>query len=202
MGSTCPEPPPESTPASACDPMTAIEWMLRCGQRQLAVRVLQQHDGLFGDALGHFEAVKHIRHAAIRRVIVQPHRKLAAQHPVHHVVEARHGNLAALDRFLESGAEVIGFRHLHVQAGVGRLGGAMRGAPVGDDEALEAEILFQSLVQQIVVLAGVIAVDQVVGAHHRAHVGQLHARSQRPSRSLSRMARLPTFTLTYERPLS
>jgi hypothetical protein len=37
----------------------------------------------------------------------------------------------------------------------------MCGAPIGDDETLEAEILLQSLVEEIVVLAGVIAVHRL-----------------------------------------
>ncbi len=117
--------------------------------------------------------MKHIGHAAVRRVVEQPHRKLAAQDPVRHVIEAGHGNLPAFHRLLESLAEVIGFRHLEVQTGVGRLGCAMRGAPVGDDETLKAKVFLQSLVEEIVVLAGVIAVHQVIGAHHSARIGPL-----------------------------
>jgi len=37
--------------------------------------------------------------------------------------------------------------------------------PVGDDEAFVAPVFFQDLVEEVVVFAGVVAVDLVVGAH-------------------------------------
>ena len=38
-------------------------------------------------------------------------------------------------------------------------------------QPLKPEVLLQDLVEQVVVLAGVVAVDEVVGAHHRRRLG-------------------------------
>ena len=44
--------------------------------------------------------------------------------------------------------------------------GAVRAAPVGDGEALEAPLAAEDLVQQVLVLGAVVAVHLVVGRHH------------------------------------
>ena len=49
--------------------------------------------------------------------------------------------------------------------------GAVGCAPVGEDPALEFEVFLEDLVEEVVVLAGVVALDEVVGAHDAGGVG-------------------------------
>ena len=64
---------------------------------------------------------------------------------------------------------------LLIESGCGCLYRAVCPVPVGHDEALESPIAFQNVGQQMRVLASVRSADQVVGAHHRLHVGVFHA---------------------------
>ena len=82
------------------------------------------------------------------------------------------GNLAVFDCLFERRVEVVVVAgHLLIEAVQRGLDRAVGRAPVGDDPALEAPVLLQDLVEQVVVLAGVVAVDEVVGAHHRRGLG-------------------------------
>ena len=67
----------------------------------------------------------------------------------------------------EQAAIVLGWaRHFQVEAaGDGLEDGVVR-APVGHDKTIESPLLLQDTVQQVVVLAGIDAVDPVVGAHN------------------------------------
>mmetsp|Transcript_40984 Transcript_40984/g.121537 ORF Transcript_40984/g.121537 Transcript_40984/m.121537 type:complete len:484 (+) Transcript_40984:816-2267(+) len=99
------------------------------------------------------------------RVLVEAHVVDRGQDPAGrllHGVGVHRGERRAL--------EVLGGRLLHVQTFLDRLG-AVRGVPIGHDEAGEAHSLLQVAVQKIVVLAGVRAVDPVIGAHHSAGPG-------------------------------
>ena len=83
-----------------------------------------------------------------------------------HVVQASLGDLAVLDSFFERLAEVVVVAgHVLVESAERGLDGAVGCAPVGEHPALELEIFFEDLVEEVVVLAGVVAFDQVVGAH-------------------------------------
>ncbi len=75
------------------------------------------------------------------------------QFRVARVVRPRHGQVEARG----DGGDAVGDR-----------------APVGEDSAVEAPLVPQHLGQQPVVLAGVHAVDLVVGAHHRPRPGLGH----------------------------
>ena len=146
---------------------------LRGAERQLAAGVLQQHGALLGHALGQLQAGEDIRRSTVRGIVEQACGEHRAGDAAHHVVEPGHGNLAALDRLLQRGVEILVARHLDVEAGQRGLNGGMRAAPVRDDEAREPPLLLQYLVKQVVVLARVVAVHQVVGAHERARAGFL-----------------------------
>ena len=119
--------------------------------------------------------MENIGHLAFRRIIEQAHREFTAQNAVDHVVEARHGHLSSLHRFLERIRKVGAAGHLHIQARQRGFNGRVRAAPIRQYESLESEILFQDVGEQIAVLAGVIAVQQVVGTHHGAGAGLLDA---------------------------
>ena len=85
---------------------------------------------------------------------------------MHHVVETRCGDLAVFHGLLQwSAEEVVVAGHVLIEAGESGLDGAVRRAPVGQNPALELEILLENLVQQIIVFAGVVAFEEVVGTH-------------------------------------
>ncbi len=82
------------------------------------------------------------------------------------------GTSPAEDGLLEGLAEEVVVAGLvHVEAGERGLDGGVGATPVGEDEALEAPVLLEDLVEGVVVLAGVVAVDVVVGAHDAGGVG-------------------------------
>ena len=62
-------------------------------------------------------------------------------------------------------------------------------APVAHDEALEAPVVLQDLVEQIVVLAAPAAVDEIVGAHHRARRALLDRELEREQVGLAHRLR-------------
>ncbi len=61
---------------------------------------------------------------------------------------------------------------VHIEAGERGLDGGVGAAPVGEDEALELPVALEDLVEDVVVLAGVVAVDAVVGAHDAGGFGE------------------------------
>ena len=63
-------------------------------------------------------------------------------------------------------AQVIGARHLDVEAVEHRAHRAVRPAPVGDGHSLEAPLAAENLVEEVLVFGAVVAVDLVVGRHH------------------------------------
>ena len=90
-----------------------------------------------------------------------------------HVVEAGLRDLAVEDGLLERlREEVVVAGLVHVEAGERGLDGGVGATPVGEDEALESPVVFEHLVEGVVVLAGVVAVDAVVGAHDAGGMGR------------------------------
>ena len=87
---------------------------------------------------------------------------------MNHVIEAVDGDFAAFDGLFERRAEGVAAGHLDVESGEGCFGGALRATPVRDDEPFEAEIFLEDVGEGVGVLAGVGAVDAVVGAHDGA----------------------------------
>ena len=103
------------------------------------------------------EAVREQRAQDLRRALVEHRlRHAAGQRGVHRARRVGHRG---------EGVEV--------QAGQQRLARVLGRAVVGQHVALEAPLAPQDLVEHARVLAGVGAVDAVVGAHDRAHVGLL-----------------------------
>ena len=199
--STWAEPPPERMPTSAWAPMR--RWSGGGGfERQDAAGVLQEHDALFGDVLGVVASAEGIDYGADGGFVDDACGEHAAQDAVDHVIEACLGDLAVFDGFLQRGAEVVVVAgHLLIEAGEGGFDGAVGCAPVGDDPALELEVFLEDLVEEVVVLAGVVAVDEVVGAHDGGGSAMPMAISK-ARRSDSRMAFLSSRALTMLRPVS
>ncbi len=142
-------------------------------QRQQRAFIAQQHRAGFQRALRHGEVGVGVDRALLRWMVEQPHGEHAAQDARDHVVQPGVADLTMCERLLQRRVEVdllvehFGGRLL-IQSGIGRLGGAMRGAPVGHHEARIAPVLLEYLVEQEVVLAGPVAIDLVVRAHHRS----------------------------------
>ena len=119
-----------------------------------------------------------------------------------HIVEAGLRDLAAEDGLLQRIAEEVVVAGLvHVEAGERGLDGGVGATPVGEDEAFEAPVVLEDLVQGVVVLAGVVAVDVVVGAHDAGGLARVMA-IWKASRSVSRMARWSSSALRMLRPVS
>ena len=150
---------------------------LRAIERQRPGRVLEQHDAL----ARHLERQVDVRRAldlarvGHRRVGVEPEAELRAQDAAHGGVDQRHRHLAAGDGVDERLPVEDAGRHLDVEAGGDRGHGAARAEdPVGLDEALEAPVALQDVVQQVRVLGAVVPVHLVVGRHHRRGAASLH----------------------------
>ena len=93
----------------------------------------------------------------------------------HAGVDVRLGEGARLDggEKLAGGAVA---RRGHLERGLRPDAGGMvvRAAPVGDDGAFEAPLVAKNVLEQVLVLVGVGAVDEVVRAHDRLGVGLAH----------------------------
>ncbi len=141
-------------------------------ERQKTTLILQEHDALLGDVLGIFEAAERIDNGADRRIVDDACGEHAAQNAVHHIIETRLGHLSVFDRLLQGSAEmVVVAGHLLIEAGESGFDGAVSRGPVGENPALELEVLLEDLIQQVVVLAGPVAIHEVVGAHHGGGIG-------------------------------
>jgi hypothetical protein len=85
---------------------------------------------------------------------------------VDHVVEAGLRDLPAEDGLLQRlGEEVVVAGLIHIQAGERGFDRGVRALPVREDEAFEVPLVLEDLVEGEVVLACVVTVDVVVGAH-------------------------------------
>ena len=143
-------------------------------ERQLVLVVLEQHHALLGDVPRNRLVFRRVDRAGlaagVEHVRGEHHVEIAA----HLVVQQRHWVGAAGHAVAKRLAEVKGVvvkvgagarAHFEVEA-VGRA--AVRGvrrAPVRHDKALETPVLFQDLVEQVIIFRAIRAVDFIVGRH-------------------------------------
>src|SRR5271165_504019 len=127
--------------------------------------VLEQHGALFGYSLGDLQAAFNIDNTLLRWIVNNAAGEHGADNTPHMVVDLGHGNLAGLHRLLERFAVENLSRLFMVEARRGSFGRAVRRLPVGYDETLESQVLFQDVGQQIFVFASIVAVHAIVGAH-------------------------------------
>src|SRR5579871_625893 len=80
-------------------------------------------------------------------------------------------DLSALDGFPQLVAIEILAGLLLVETGMRGFCRGVSASPIREHESFEMEILLQDVGEKITVLAGVIAIDAVVGTHHAAGVG-------------------------------
>jgi hypothetical protein len=64
--------------------------------------------------------------------------------------------------------------HFYISAVVNGLHGVMHRAPIADDNAFEAPLLFQDLVDQVLVLGTPLPAELIIGPHQRIHLANLH----------------------------
>ena len=140
----------------------------RVMQRQHAAVVLQQHEALRGRAAGQRMVRPRVR---IRRA-PGPGPQHQPEHPGHRLVEHRLREPPGGHRGDDGPvAEPEVGRHLQVQPGGQGGDPVMHRAPVRHDQPVEAPLVPEHLGQQPPVLRRVLAVDLVVGAHHRPRPG-------------------------------
>ncbi len=105
------------------------------------------------------------------------------------LVDRRLGHLRGRQRRLHRGRAVHRTGpDVQVQTVVQRVDGVLGRAVVGQHEPVETPLVLEDVVQQVLVLAGVGAVDPGIGTHHRPHAtvhGRLERRQiQLPQRAL------------------
>ena len=107
-----------------------------------------------------------IDYGADGRIVDNAGGEHAAHDATDHVVQAGLRNLAVLYGFLEGLAEVVVVAgHVLVESAEGGLDGAVGCAPVGEHKTFKLEVFLEDLIEEVVVLAGVVAIDEIVGAH-------------------------------------
>ena len=149
-------------------------------QGQDVALVPQQHDGLFS------------RFQRLPVLLLHIHRSATAlgqgQHHVQQLGYALIDLLLGDTAFLEglqqlAGAVVTGSGHFQVHTGPDALDVDVAAAPVGHDQALPAPFTAKNVLQQMLILVGIGAVQPVVGGHDRAglsfldgdlEIGQVH----------------------------
>ncbi len=135
--------------------------------------VLEQNDALLRDAPRGGKAALYIHHALLRWEVEEAGLKHGTQDAVHVVIQLRHGDGARFHRLLELFAVEVVHRLLVVEAGCRGFDRAVGSAPVRDHEALEAPVFLEHIREGVFVLAGIVTVDGVVGAHHRAWLSDI-----------------------------
>ena len=125
--------------------------------------------------LRHSIAALDVRNLLDYWIVEETGSKNRTQDAMHVFVDLVLRDFSALDSFLECVAEEVLARLLLVEASVRGFGSGMCTTPIGDDEALKVEILFQDVGEQIFVFAGIVAIDAVVGAHECAGIGDLES---------------------------
>src|ERR1700722_6942888 len=89
------------------------------------------------------------------------------------IIEFSHGNFVRFN---------IGFQFVAlenpaglfvIETGGRSFGGAVGPAPIGEYESFEVPVFLQEIVEEVFVLAGIVAVETIVGAHDGGDVGLL-----------------------------
>ena len=135
-------------------------------QRQDALLVLQQHDGLFAGLRRQGVVLIHVEGLALQRLDGvgdgQDHVQQLVHPPVQQLL-AEPAGLHGVDQ-LQVGV-APGGGHLQMGARPDALHMVVGAAPVGHHEALEAPLVPEDLLQEMLVLVGVGPVDAVIGGH-------------------------------------
>ena len=153
--------------------------------------VLEQHRRVFGHLAGHL--VVRRGDAVLEQIVAADAGKPGRRGDFRYLggtgVEIRLGQGAGPDGPLQlaHGSET-GRGHFKGSAGLDRGDRGVRSAPVGDDHAVEAPFVAQDVLQQVLVLVRVHAVDLVVGGHDRHRRGLAHGYLERGEIDLAHRA--------------
>ena len=129
--------------------------------------VFQQHDSLLGDLLRDLKVRLHIHHALVWRIIDYAGSKHGPEDALDVIIQFGFRDFVRLDGFLH-GLAVKDFSWLFMIQPCSRcLRCRMCSLPVGENKAREVPVFLQDIVEQVLVFAGIVAVDAVVGAHDR-----------------------------------
>ncbi len=148
-------------------------------QRQGGAVVLQQHYAFArGFQRGGAPALAVARQAQILLLAIEEAEADGrTQDAAHLVVQRRGAQLPAVQGGEQrGGTHRLALGHLQVQAGVGGLDAVVGRLPVRHENAVETPFALEDVGTEMMALGGVVAIDQVVAAHHRAAVRLLHRR--------------------------
>ncbi len=155
-------------------------------QRQHTGRVLEQHNRF----ARHVERGLRVSERRVRAGLAlgacfaeHVERIHHGKHMLNLAVHVRFAHAAVTHRLEQRAREVIVVEvrrdaHVHVKADFRARLGVLDGAPVGDDEAIEAPFVAQDAVKQRLRFAALCAVDEVVGTHDRQRPALLHGRTE------------------------
>ena len=134
------------------------------GQRQDIALVLQQHHGLLGGMGGQLMVTFLVELLAGGGSVDGGEHQ--AQELVHALVQQLHAQTAFLDRGHQfTVAVAAGAGHFQMAAHADTFHVVVGAAPVGDNSTLVAPVVHQNILQKVLTLVGVNAVDLVVSAH-------------------------------------
>ena len=135
------------------------------GQRQNIVLILQQHHSLLGGMGSQLMMAFLVKLFAGSRCIDGGEHQ--AQELVHALVQQIHAQTAFLDRGHQfTVAVTAGAGHFQMAAHADPLHMVVGAAPVGDNSTLVTPVVHQNILQKVLALVGVNAVDLVVSAHN------------------------------------
>ena len=142
----------------------ADEHHIRGTQGQYPILIFQQHRAL----LGSFPRQRvvgipvHGRSLCLLGVLHQP------ENPLYRCVDIRFGKHPVFHRFHCRLLHIVrAAGHIQITACLKPLDPVVHGAPVGDHHAGKAPICTENIRQQLLAVAAMLAVDFIVGAHHR-----------------------------------
>ncbi len=162
--------------------------------QQVAV-VLQQDERVFRGLLRDKRVRRIVDRRDLHRIVDRSLGEERPQDARHHVVEPRLRDRARLQGRLHRGRREPRLVRHAAEAGelvepvIGGADRRMDRAPVAHHEALIAPVALQDRVEQIIVLAAPAAVDEVVGAHHRARGALLDRQLEREQVGLAHCSR-------------
>ncbi len=130
---------------------------------------------MFRYVLRNVETAFDIHNAILFGIIHDAADEFRAQDTANVSVQLIHRNLAILHRLLEFLAIVIVERLFVIQASSRSLYGAVRAAPIGNDEAGKMPTGSEHVGEQIFIFAGEVTVECVIGTHDRSRTPHFDA---------------------------
>ena len=156
-------------------------------ERELPVIVLQQNGSLLLGLLRDGRIRGCINRRDGRGIVEQSRFIHRSQYAMNHIVEAGLRYLTGVYGLREELEEGV-VRLFLVEPGQRSCGRAVRRPPIRHDEAREPPVAFKNVIQKMLVLTGIRAIHEIVGAHYRLHVGVFDADFESQQVTLARAA--------------